>query len=88
MTPNRGAAKASSITAAAGLLACGAIAGPLFTVVWVLEGATRAGYSPLRHPVSSLELGDFDWTQVANFIVAGTWVPSACERSMSCPRPC
>ena len=71
MTPNRGAAKASSITAAAGLLACGAIAGPLFTVVWVVEGATRADYSPLRHPVSSLELGDFGWIQVANFIVAG-----------------
>ena len=53
------------------LLACGAIAGPLFTLAWVVEGATRAGYDPLRHPVSSLELGDHGWTQVANFIVAG-----------------
>jgi Protein of unknown function (DUF998) len=53
------------------LLACGAIAGPLFTLAWVVEGATRAHYRPLRHPVSSLELGDFGWTQRANFIVAG-----------------
>lgn len=53
------------------LLVCGAIAGPLFTVMWFVEGATRANYQPLRHPVSSLALGDYGWTQVANFIVAG-----------------
>jgi hypothetical protein len=53
------------------LLACGAIAGPLFTLASILEGATRAHYHPLRHPVSSLELGDFGWTQRANFLVAG-----------------
>jgi hypothetical protein len=34
-------------------------------------GATRAHYSPLRHPVSSLELGECGWTQRANFLVAG-----------------
>jgi Protein of unknown function (DUF998) len=32
---------------------------------------TRAGYDPLRHPVSSLALGDWGWTQIANFLVAG-----------------
>jgi hypothetical protein len=53
------------------LLACGAVAGPLFTAAWVVEGATRANYHPLRHPVSSLELGEFGWTQRVNFIVAG-----------------
>jgi uncharacterized membrane protein len=53
------------------LLACGAIAGPLFTAAWAVEGATRAGYDPLRHPVSSLELGEYGWTQQANFMVAG-----------------
>ena len=52
-------------------LVSGAIAGPLFTVVWIIESATRAYYNPLRHPVSSLALGDFGWTQIANFIVAG-----------------
>jgi Protein of unknown function (DUF998) len=53
------------------LLVCGAIAGPLFTLAWAAEGATRANYRPLRHPVSSLELGDLGWTQRANFIVTG-----------------
>jgi Protein of unknown function (DUF998) len=54
------------------LLACGAIAGPLFTLAWAVEGATRADYNPLRHPVSSLELGDLGWTQQANFLLAGS----------------
>ena len=53
------------------LLACGAIAGPLFVVGFLFEGATRANYDPLRHPVSSLALGDYGWVQSANFIVAG-----------------
>jgi hypothetical protein len=54
-----------------GLLICGVIAGPLFTVAYLVEGATRAGYNPLRHPVSSLALGDFGWTQSVNFLVTG-----------------
>jgi hypothetical protein len=53
------------------LLVCGAVACPLFTIMFLIEGATRAGYNPLRHPVSSLALGDFGWLQVANFIVSG-----------------
>ena len=53
------------------LLTCGAIAGPLFVIAFVVEGATRANYNALRHPVSSLALGDTGWIQVANFIVAG-----------------
>jgi hypothetical membrane protein len=67
--PPAGAAPGTTRTRA--LLACGAIAGPLFTVAWALEGATRPDYQPLRHPVSSLELGDWGWTQQANFVVAG-----------------
>jgi Kef-type K+ transport system membrane component KefB len=53
------------------LLACGVIAGPLFVIAFVVEGATRANYNALRHPVSSLALGDAGWMQIANFIVAG-----------------
>jgi hypothetical membrane protein len=53
------------------LLACGMIGGPLFVGAFVVEGATRANYDPLRHPVSSLALGESGWMQVANFIVAG-----------------
>jgi hypothetical protein len=53
------------------LLLCGAIAGPLFVVVFLLAGTTRADYNPLRHPVSSLALGEHGWVQTANFIVTG-----------------
>ncbi|XVQ15780.1 DUF998 domain-containing protein [Spirillospora sp. CA-255316] len=54
------------------LLLCGAVAGPLFTLTYLVEGATRAHYDPLRHAVSSLALGEHGWTQIANFLVAGT----------------
>jgi hypothetical protein len=53
------------------LLACGAIAGPLFIVAWLVAGATRASYDPLRHPISSLAISEFGWTQTANFLVTG-----------------
>ena len=53
------------------LLACGIIGGPLFVATFLVEGATRVGYNPLRHPVSSLALGDAGWTQSVNFVVAG-----------------
>jgi hypothetical protein len=53
------------------LLTCGAVAGPVFTLAWVVESITRPNYNLLRHPVSSLALGDFGWTQVGNFLIAG-----------------
>lgn len=53
------------------LLACGAIAGPLFTLVWLVAGAARPDYDPLRHPISSLSIGPLGWTQSANFILTG-----------------
>ena len=53
------------------LLACGVIGGPLFVVVFLVEDATRVGYDPLRHPVSSLALSDNGWMQTANFVVTG-----------------
>ena len=55
-----------------GLLRCGLAAGPLFVAVFLLEGAVRDGYRPLRHPVSSLALGPRGWIQAGNFAVAGT----------------
>jgi Protein of unknown function (DUF998) len=53
------------------LLACGAIAGPLFTAVWIVAGATRANYDPLRYAISSLSIGESGWMQVASFIITG-----------------
>ncbi len=54
-----------------GPLYCGAAAGPLFVSVFLIEGARRPAYQPLRHPVSSLSLGPRGWVQVASFATAG-----------------
>lgn len=60
------------------LLVCGVVAGPLFTVVYLLAGALRADYRPVRHPVSSLALGPAGWVQTANFLVFGAlWLAFA-----------
>ncbi|MBO0823663.1 MAG: DUF998 domain-containing protein [Actinobacteria bacterium] len=53
------------------LLRCGAVACPLFVSVFLIEGAHRPDYRPLRHPVSSLALGPRGWVQVANFAATG-----------------
>ena len=53
------------------LLICGALAGPLFTIIWFLTGLTRDNYDPMRHPISALALGESGWTQVANFFLTG-----------------
>jgi Protein of unknown function (DUF998) len=55
-----------------GLLYCGLAAGPVFVTVFLIDGATREGYRPSRHPVSSLALGPRGWVQAANFAVTGT----------------
>jgi hypothetical protein len=54
------------------LLRCGVAAGPLFGAVFLVEGARRPDYDPLRHPVSALSLGSRGWVQVANFALTGT----------------
>ena len=56
------------------LLRCGVAAGPVFVAAFLLEGAVRDGYRPLRHPVSSLALGPRGWVQAGNFAVAGALV--------------
>src|SRR6185503_16722204 len=53
------------------LLGCGALAGPLFSIAWFIEGLNRDNYDPIRHPISALSLGEFGWTQIVNFIVTG-----------------
>ncbi|MGW4642913.1 DUF998 domain-containing protein [Sphaerisporangium sp. NPDC004334] len=55
------------------LVAFGVVGPPLFVAVWLLEGSVLrpAGYSALRHPVSSLAIGELGWIQVANFLMVG-----------------
>ena len=69
MTIRRDERVAESLTRR--LLAAGAVAGPVFVTTFLVEGATRADYDPLRHPVSSLALGPGRWVQVANFCATG-----------------
>jgi len=48
------------------------VVGPaLFVAVFLIDGATRAGYDPSRHQVSLLSLGDRGWVQTLSFLVTG-----------------
>jgi hypothetical membrane protein len=53
------------------LLWSGVIAGALFVLTFLIAGATRDQYRPLRHPVSSLALGPGGWVQTVNFLACG-----------------
>ncbi len=69
------------------LLMCGVLAGPLFTVAYLIEGATRADYSALRHPVSSLALGEHGWTQTTAFLVTGLLTVAFAAGIRRTPKP-
>src|SRR5436189_6149460 len=57
------------------ILLIGGVVGPLlFIVAFLIEGATRTGYSAWRNFVSQLSTGDQGWVQIANFIVCGVLV--------------
>lgn len=53
------------------LVACGAIGPILFILVFLLEGATRPGYSQWRNFVSELGAGNQGWMQDINFLFCG-----------------
>ena len=56
------------------LLLFGPIGSMLFIIVFLIEGATREGYSPFRFPISSLSIGDLGWIQITNFIISGSLI--------------
>jgi hypothetical protein len=53
------------------LLACGAVAGPLFVVTVLAQAGTRSGFSLTHDAASLLDDGPWGWVQSANFIVTG-----------------
>ncbi len=53
------------------LLACGALAGPLFGTAALLQILTRNGFDLTVLAISALSLGDLGWIQIANFVVTG-----------------
>jgi hypothetical membrane protein len=56
------------------LIACGAIGPILFILVFMVEGATRPGYSAWHNFVSDLSLSNQGWMQIANFLICGICV--------------
>jgi hypothetical protein len=59
---------------ARGLLWAGVVGPLLFIVVFLVEGATRPGYSAWRLYVSQLATGPGGWMQTVNFLVCGALV--------------
>lgn len=53
------------------LLACDAIGWMLFTITFLIEGATRPGYIAWRQAISALSLGPYGWVQRLNFGILG-----------------
>lgn len=72
MTTHANVTENRALTTQRILLTCGVIAPLFFIVMFLIEGATRADYSPLRQPVSSLAIGEMGWTQTLNFLVTGS----------------
>jgi Protein of unknown function (DUF998) len=65
------ASAATSAGMTRALLACGAVAGPLFVLVALVQAFTRSGFDITRYPPSLLSLGHGGWVQIADFVVAG-----------------
>lgn len=59
------------------LLGYGVIAGPVYVVASVVQGALREGFDFSRHAWSQLALGGPGWIQVTNFVVTGLMVIAA-----------
>jgi|SRR5579859_1427984 len=53
------------------LLLCGAIAGPLFVLIVLIQDYTRPGFDPRQYLLSVLSLGDWGWVQITNFVLTG-----------------
>src|SRR5689334_7141284 len=53
------------------LLACGAIAGPIYVMVTMAEALTRDGFDLRHHRFSWLTTGDLGWLHQSNMVLAG-----------------
>jgi hypothetical protein len=65
--PTRGAADRR----ARRLVACGAVAGPVFVGIGLTHAFLRPGFDMAVHPMSMLALGDTGWVQTACFLISG-----------------
>src|SRR5262245_6052990 len=53
------------------LLACGAVAGPLYVTVTMAEALTRDGFDLRQHRFSWLTTGDLGWIHQSNMVLVG-----------------
>ena len=53
------------------LLLCGAIAGPFFLLLVLIQDYTVPAFNPRLHLLSQLSIGEWGWVQIANFMLAG-----------------
>jgi len=53
------------------LLACGAVAGPMYVTVTMAEALTRDGFDLRRHRFSWLTTGDLGWIHQSNMVLVG-----------------
>ena len=56
------------------LLVCGAIAGPFYVLVGVIQILIRPGFDITKHALSLMSNGDLGWMQIANFFITGLLV--------------
>jgi hypothetical protein len=59
------------------LLRCGALAGPFYLGVSLIQAFLRQGFDLARHPLSLLAHGPGGWIQTANFVLTGLMVLAA-----------
>jgi hypothetical membrane protein len=71
MTTSSNSRSLKKISSTEFLLLCGVIGPLLFILVFLIEGATRPGYSTWHNYGSTLSLGPGGWMQITNFIVCG-----------------
>lgn len=64
----------TSETTATRLLRLGALAGPLYVGIGILEVALRPGFDIRRHALSLMSNGDWGWVQIASFVLSGVLV--------------
>jgi hypothetical membrane protein len=53
------------------LLDCWVVAGPLYTVVGLIQMLVRDGFDIRRHALSLLSNGDLEWLQIVSFSIGG-----------------
>ncbi|TQS45752.1 DUF998 domain-containing protein [Cryptosporangium phraense] len=59
------------------LLTAGAVAGPLYLGVSLIEASVRDGFDPTRHAWSQLSNGPYGWVHITLFLVTGSLVTAA-----------